>query len=74
MVATILGLILHLAQTIFFLVMVESPAMVDWRLVVLDLVGLILPTYLLLIVYSFRFVLLKYFEPQQFFMTFNRVA
>ena len=68
MVATILGLILHLAQTIYF------SFMVDWRLVVLDLVGLILPTYLLLVVYSFRFVLLKDFEPQQFFMTFNRVA
>ena len=74
MVATILGLILHLAQTIFFSVMVESPAMVDWSLVVLDLVGIILPSYLLLIVYSFRFVLLKDFEPHQFFMTFIRVA
>ena len=67
MVATILGLILHLAQTIgfFWYLAKASPAMVVLDrshlvlVLVLDLFGFILPSYLLLIVYSFRFVLLN---------------
>ena len=67
MVATILGLLMHLAQTIglFWYSTNASPAMVVRKrsdlviVLVLDLVGFILPSYLLLIVHSFRFTLLN---------------
>ena len=74
MVATIIGLILHLAQTIGYfwcLANANTATVWFWYLAnilgfsnpvivgLLDLVGFILPSYLLLIVYSFRFVLLN---------------
>ena len=78
MVATILGLILHLAQTIGYfwylanmctpspttdpdIILTSCPYQptLSPAMMVLDVVGFILPSYLLLIVYSFRFVLLN---------------
>ena len=72
MIVIILGLILHLTQTIgYFSLALKNPSP---TMFVLDLVGFVLPSYLLLIVSSFRFVLIEDFSFQKFCMTFNLVA
>ena len=72
MVVTILGLILHFIETIGYLRFAlrnPSPTMI-----VLDIVGFVLPSCLLLAVSSFRFVLIEDLLSQQFCMAFNMVA
>ena len=58
MVVTILGLILHLTQTIgYFSFAPKNPSR---TMIVLDLIGFVLPSGLLLAVSSFRFVLIDF--------------
>ena len=72
MIVTILGLVLHLIQTIGYLRFAlrnPSPTMI-----ILDLLGFVIPSCLLFAVSSFRFVLIEDFLSQQFCMAFNMVA
>ena len=58
MIVTILGLVLHLIQTIGYLRFAlrnPSPTMI-----ILDLLGFVIPSGLLLAVSSFRFVLIDF--------------
>ena len=72
MVVTILGLILHLTQTIGYFSF--TPINPTPTMIVLDLIGFVLPSGLLLAVSTYRFILIEDFSFQQFSMTFNLVA